>query len=298
MKNRYLIAACVILASVASASAQRMHKRDNCSSMNTPRQECRIDNLNDEQKENLKNERIKFQSDIQTEKNQLGELMAKKRTLETTEPINQNNLDKVLTEINAVKTSMAKKRARHQQAVKSYLTDEQVLTFNQFGNRQGMGKHQGRNNGFACQSKGRNAYGKGQGNMNGKGQGNKKGGRGQGNFQGQGRRGQGDGKYANSILSDELQAEFKSARLELMKQQQPLNNQLNELRAQYQTLTSGKSADMKKVDKNLDQQANIQLQLAKNQSKHKLAVRSKLNDEQKVWFDQRHSRRMHKGRMN
>ncbi|MCU4157626.1 hypothetical protein J1N10_16740 [Carboxylicivirga sp. A043] len=306
MKNRYVFTAVVMLISFSftTISAQRMQKR----AINNQSQECRINNLTDEQQENLKKERVKFQTEIQAEKNQLGELLAKKRTIETTEPISQKNLDKILTDINTVKTSMAKKRALHQQTIKSYLTDEQVLAYNQFGNRQGMGRQQGqgRNRQFDCQAngapqmKGRKAgrQGSGQGNYSGRGQGNGKGNRNQHNLQGQGGRGQGYGRNSECILSDELQQELQTARLELMTQQQPLNNQLNELRAQYRTLTSGKSVDMKKVDKNLEQQANIKLQIAKNQSKHKLAVRSKLTDEQKVWFDQKQMGRMHRGRMN
>ncbi|MCG8582069.1 MAG: hypothetical protein MI866_19240 [Bacteroidales bacterium] len=295
MKNKYLVVATALLITCTTISAQRNQKQGYRSPKNAQKQECRINNLTDEQKDYIKQERVKFQSEIQVDRNKLGELTAQKRTLETTEPVNQKNLDKVLAEINTVKTNMAKKKVRHQQAIKSQLNDEQLVAFEQFvsnkGRRMGKGHGpEGRRN-FDCsgnadcpqmQGRKKGHRGNAQGNMNSK--------------QGQGRRGY--GRNSKYMLSEELQEQLKTARLDLMKQQQPLNNQLNELKAQYKSITYGKEIDLKKVDKNLDEQASLQLKLAKMRSKHKLAIRSKLSDEEKIWFDRQQMHRMHGRQMN
>ncbi|WP_430815016.1 hypothetical protein [Carboxylicivirga sp. RSCT41] len=295
MKNRYLFAAIAVLLTFTTVSAQRNSKQANRSNRDIKQQECRINNLTEEQQDYLKQERVKFQKEIQADRNQLGELMAKKRTLETTEPLNQKNLDKVLSDINAVKTSMAKKRVRHQQAIKSQLTDEQLIAFEQHSNnnRKRMHKGQGADSKgkFECMSKGSKQ------NMHGKKGGNRMKGHGYANGRHCGR-GHGKGNYNECILSDELKEELKTARLELLKQEQPLSNQLNELRAQYRTITYGRTIDLKKVDKNIDQQAAIQLELAKLKSKHKLDIRSQLSDEEKIWFDKRQMQRMRYNAMN
>lgn len=283
MKNRYLTLAIVMIITFTSVTAQQTHKNGYGSPTNFQK-ECRIDNLSDVQKENLKTERVKFHKEIQAEKNKLGELLAKKRTVETTDPLNLKNLNKLLAEISTVKTSMAKKHLRHLQTIKSQLTDEQLITFEQQSGKRGMKMQQCSGNNI-YQVKGNRQNRRGHGQRNYKS--NKNDGRRHGN-----------GRIADCEFSDELKDQFKAARLELMQQQQPLNNQLNELKAQYKTITYGKSIDLKKADENLDEQGVIQLKIAKLHSQHKMEIRSQLSDEEKIWFDKKFMNRMPKGRMN
>ncbi len=289
MKNRYFLALALIAMTLSSATAQRnrAYRSGNCAN-NAPNQFCLIDNLTDEQQQQMDAERVKFQKEILANKNKLGELQAKKRTLETTEPINEKALDNVIIEINSVKTDMQKKHVRHQQSIKSFLTDDQVVAFDNSprnrgpqmgkGNR-GNGHYQGRKgNSPQCQYNAqgnRGGRGKGQGNRDGYGQGNAP------------RGGQGNGGNGPRGMSDELREKLDASRLELVKQEQPVTNKLNELNAQMRTLTTGKSIDLKKVDKLIDEKSALQLELARLHANHRQEVRSQLSDEEKIWFDNR-----------
>ena len=88
-------------------------------------------------------------------------------------------------------------------------------------------------------------------------------------------------------MSDDLKTSLNQAHLELLKKEQPVTNQLNELNAQLQTLTTGKTVDYKKVDKLIDERASLQLELARLRTNHRQEVRNQLSDEDKIWFDNR-----------
>lgn len=295
MKNRYYLALALIAITIGSVTAQRNKgfRQSNCP-VNSPNQYCIIDDLTDEQQDKMNAERVKFQKDVQADRNRLGELQAKRRTIETTEPIDQQGLDNIMAEMNKVNTAIQKKRIRHQQTVKSFLTDDQAVAYDSFngkrGPKNGMGPNQGRNfNKGQCDNKALSG-GRGQGYNNQPGYG-----RGNGPVQGKGN-GKGYGRgygSANSpaMLSDEMQQTIKQAHIDLLKQQQPLTNQLNELDAQLKTMTSGKSVDLKKVDQLIDKQAALRLDIAKLRSSKMQAIRSQMSDEEKIWFDRHHMNR-------
>lgn len=279
MKNRYYLTMAVLLIATISITAQRHQSRNKYNNTDKCRTSAPwFDNMSDEQKETLKAERTNYLMDIQGDKNKLGELFAKKTTLETSEPIDNKALSKVTEEINKIKTSLDKKHVRHQQAIKAQLNDEQVLAFDNKINKRKV--HKG-NQGMKGQ-----AQHPGKRQMKGKGQGQK----------GHAYHG-GRGNNERAMLSDALKEQFKTAHIELMKEQQPLNNQLNELKAQLKTLTSGKAIDLKKVDKNIDQQAELKLKIAKLKNAHQQELRSELSDEQKLIFDKHKINKQHQRRM-
>ncbi len=296
MNNKYLLAFAFLAITLSSVTAQGNRAFRSEHPANQPNRFCLLDNLTDEQQEQMAAERVKFQKEIQQERNQLGELQAKKRTIETTDPIDAKALDNVMVEINRVHSTIQKKRTRHQQTVKSFLTDDQVVAFDNFKgpNKYGRGKSQRGNNHFngpgnrgqACQYNKQSAR-NGRGNRYAQGSGYEKG-RGAGNGYGQGR---GNGRRNGPcVMNEEMQQTMQQAHLDLMKAQQPLSNQLNELNAQFKTLTTGKNVDLKKVDQLIDKQSAVRLEMARLRSSKSLNIRSQLNDEQKLWFDNHHMR--------
>lgn len=283
MKKTYLITVVALVSLIFTSSFAQGRKGErrgngNCE-FNNKTLNCQVMDLSDEQQQKMDAERVNFMKAIQAERNQLNELQAKKQTIETTDPVNKKELDKTLVTISTLKSSIQKKKIRHHQTIKSFLDDDQLVRFE----NRGYG-HQG--------------YGKGEHRMAKQGQGNREG---HANFHGKGK-GQGNkgqrpahGQRADSkLMTEDLRASFKTAHIEMMKKMQPYENQLNELSAQLKTGCTGKDIDLKKVDKLIDEQANVRLEMAKIKTNFKLDLRSQLTDEQKVMFDSR-AGRGHKG---
>ncbi|WP_430809374.1 MULTISPECIES: hypothetical protein [unclassified Carboxylicivirga] len=291
MKNRYLLLTGIFCLSILTATAQRYNgRRAQCA--NFENRNCRIDNLSDEQESKINQERISFQKSVQQQHNRLGELRAQKRSIETTTPLNKEALNKVLTEINSINTNIQKKRVRHHQTIKSFLNEEQGIAFDSRRQRQdagcyyGEGMRSGAGKGHGMRpGKGRRGSGNG---MNGSGYGQ------QGKAYQQGR-GNGDGwrQQGTPMVSDEVRENLRALHLSMMKETQPLNNRLNELKAQQRTLTSGETVDLKKVDKNIDEQAAIKLKIAKLHAAKRSEMRAQLGDEEQLMFDRHRGQHAH-----
>jgi len=273
MKNTYLIIALLCFGLTGSMAQKRQSANfNNCNDQN--RRNCVLNDLSEEQKDKMQAEKTSFFKETQQDKNQLGELKARLKTVSTTEPVDQKELNSILSEMNTISTSMHKKRIRHMQNIKSFLSDEQVLAFESRkgkpGSEMGFGRH---NNGHHGR-KGQMGQNRGKHNQKGRMMRN------------------------NSCLSEELREQMKAVHTDLLKKQQPLNNKLNELNAQLKTQTSGKNIDLKKVDKIIDQQAELKLELAKLKASTMMDLRASLNDEQKVWFDNKNNHHKRNYRRN
>lgn len=94
-----------------------------------------------------------------------------------------------------------------------------------------------------------------------------------------------------TFFTEEQQEKIKELRLESSKEIQPLRNELNELRAKQQTLTSAEKADLNAINKNIDQMADVQAKIQKIQAKQQQEIRSMLDDEQRIKFDEMKTRR-------
>nr|WP_319398457.1 periplasmic heavy metal sensor [uncultured Carboxylicivirga sp.] len=294
MKTKLFVGFIAIAMVAVSTTAQAQRRAGNKS------QTCILQDLTQEQQDKVNELRVTFFQKTQAQHNELNELHAKKRTLETTEPLNKEALYDCLASINTIQTQLQKERIRHDQDVKANLTDDQIVLFDArrkgpngsmaHGNKQ-MRNGKGQRQCVGCNGKEMN---RGNGQRS-KGQGMNK-----GNGQGQGRNacpriGQGQGKGLAALnLNDEQKAFMESSRLELLKKEQGFKNQLNELNAQLKTQTTGKNIDLKKVDKIITEQGKIRLQLAQIKADHRIEVRSQLTDEQKMAFDTRGFQ--HKGR--
>ena len=294
MKKGFLISVLALMSLVFTSSFAQGKRGDGHrpakARFNEKSTTCQLGGLSDEQQKSLKAERVKFMTDIKAERNQLNELRAKKQTVETTEPLNKKELDKILVSMNKLSTSIRKKTIRHRQAIKGFLTEEQLLRFenkklNRPGKRRGKGEMAMKGKGHGNKGHGKGQRGMG---MNASGRAD-----GKGCVQGKGRRTQmtNKGRKADcKLMTEDVREALKTARFEMEKQQQPYENQLNELRAQLKTICTGKNIDLKKADQIIDKQASVQLELAKLKSDFKSELRSRLTDEQKVMYDSKKGR--------
>ena len=96
---------------------------------------------------------------------------------------------------------------------------------------------------------------------------------------------------SNDFFTEEQQAKLKELRLESAKEIQPLRNELNELRAKQQTLSTAEKADMKAIEGNIEKMADVQAEIQKIRAAQHQEIRSMLSDEQRIKFDE-----MRKGR--
>jgi len=280
----------IALAMVAvSATAQQQRRQGNT------RQTCVLqDDLTQEQKDKMDELRVAFYQKTKTEQNQLNELIARKHTLETTEPVDKDALFECLASINRIQTDLQKERIRHFQNVKANLNEDQVILFD--ARKKGLNGQLGQGRGFAQGNMNRQRPGC---NQNGCCQGRRQRGNGQGYGYGQ-NQGRGQGQqtvkgrannqrrgFAGLELSDTQKEFMEQSRLKLLKKEQTLENKLNELNAQLKTQTTGKDINLKQVDKTIAEQSNIKLELAQLRAEHRMEVRNQLTAEQKMAFDSR-----------
>ena len=126
-------------------------------------------------------------------------------------------------------------------------------------------------------------------------------GRGSGSYEAWEGKGQ---KLAWLELTEEQQEEITSLRTQHYKEITPLRNKMAELKARERTLLSEESVDIKAVEKNIDEQTDLMNSIKKKQTKHQLAVKGLLTDEQVMKLQQRrqfaqrdgfHGKRSHRG---
>lgn len=304
MKTRLIlgIIALVMVASITTTHAQRR--------MYNNQQGCLLQNeLTQEQKDKMDELRVAFYQKTKDDKNKLNELMAKKQTLETTDPIDKKALYDCLASINKITANIQKERVRHYQDVKSNLSDEQIIMFDarhkglrgEPGQGRGYGNKRGAGYRADCPQPSKGYGNQGQGNgRKGNGQGYGRGNR-NGNGQGQGpgrglNKGRGQGQGLAMDLTDSQKEFVSKSRMEMMAKEQDLKNKLNEMSAQIKTQTTGKEINIKEVDQLINQQAELRLKIAQVRADHKIEVRNQLTDEQKAIFDSKkdRGRRMHR----
>ena len=87
------------------------------------------------------------------------------------------------------------------------------------------------------------------------------------------------------LFTDEQQESIKNIRLETAKEVKPLRNKLNELAARQKTLTTAEKADMKAINKNIEEIGDVKTEIAKIQEKERQDIRSLLTEEQLLSFD-------------
>lgn len=86
-------------------------------------------NLTDSQKEAFKQSMLATQKQLQPIRNELGEAMARQKTLTTAEKPDLSAINKNIEKMGALKVEMAKIQAKHRLEMRAQLTDEQRLKF-------------------------------------------------------------------------------------------------------------------------------------------------------------------------
>ena len=83
----------------------------------------------------------------------------------------------------------------------------------------------------------------------------------------------------------EQQETMKALRLETAKIVKPFKNELRELMAHQQTLTTADDADLKAINKNIDKMSATKTEIAKIMAAQHQQIRSLLTEEQLLRFD-------------
>ncbi len=123
-----------------------------------------IPDLTEDQQAKIKELRLEQMKLAQDFKNLMGENKAKYRTLMTADKADMTAINKNIDEQTAIKNKMMKAKAKHKQAIRSLLTEEQRIIFDTRVGKKGKG-HRG-HKGYGMHKTGK--YGRGLGNDVGK----------------------------------------------------------------------------------------------------------------------------------
>lgn len=88
-----------------------------------------------------------------------------------------------------------------------------------------------------------------------------------------------------TFLTTEQRETMKTLSLETAKKVKPLKNELREMMAHQQTLTTADNADLKAINKNIDKMAEAKAEIAKIMAAKHQQIRSVLTEEQLLRFD-------------
>lgn len=133
MKTRNLTIIAILLFVTGSVFAQGNQRRKGNSNGqgqgNKADRFMNIPDLTDTQKEQIKDLRTANMKEMLPLRNALKEKQARKNTISTGGNVNMTEVNKVIDEIAAIKTTMAKKRAEQRQNIRKILTDDQRVFF-------------------------------------------------------------------------------------------------------------------------------------------------------------------------
>jgi len=278
-----------------------------------------LNSLSDEQKEQIKQLRVEMMKNSIPVKNELNEKRARLRTLTTGNKVDVKGAEKVLADIEELKTKQAKQQVRVRVEIRKLLNDEQRVMFDAHAGM--VNKERGRANFHHGQHHKIQKYGKPgqmhkrpcmqgmQGRMQqpgvkkgvqgkpGMGMKGKHGVHGKQGMQAhKGMQGKGGmkGKPGNRPemkqggmmnFTAEQQEQLKTLRVEQMKSMTQFRNKLGEFNAKMKTITSSDDVNLKDVDNLLDEMGKVKLEMAKDKLSHQMSVRAMLTDEQKVMMD-------------
>ena len=97
-----------------------------------------------------------------------------------------------------------------------------------------------------------------------------------------------------NFFTEEQKEQMKELRMETVKKVKPLKNELDELMARQQTLTTADKADLKAINKNIDEMSDLKADIAKIMAAQHQQIRSLLTEEQLVKFDSMKGKRGHR----
>jgi len=104
-------------------------------------------------------------------------------------------------------------------------------------------------------------------------------------------------EYGISNLSEEQKTKIDGIRLSEQKQLLQFRNQLGEKRAKLKSLEAVEKADMKGINKVIDEIAELQGDIMKVRAEGKQKIRALLNEEQRIEFDTKGGRSLNRNFM-
>ncbi|MCD4832307.1 MAG: Spy/CpxP family protein refolding chaperone [Bacteroidales bacterium] len=109
-----------------------------------------LPDLTEEQQNKIETYRLAHLKEMNTHRNQMNELRAKRQTLITSDNSDMKEINAIIDQMTSVHNKMLKTSAKHRQDVRSQLTDKQKVYFDSRpmrGQRNGRGAGYGRGNG-------------------------------------------------------------------------------------------------------------------------------------------------------
>lgn len=94
----------------------------------------------------------------------------------------------------------------------------------------------------------------------------------------------------DNFFTEEQKEQIKGLRLETAKQVKPLRNELRELEARQQTLTTADKADLNAIYQNIDKISGVKAEIQKIMARQHQDIRSLLTEEQLIKFDAQKAR--------
>ncbi len=86
-------------------------------------------------------------------------------------------------------------------------------------------------------------------------------------------------------LSEQQKQQMKELQIAHMKEIQPIQNEIRELKAHYRTLITSTNPNISEINKNIDAQTAVMNKLMKSRASHQQDVRKILTDEQRIFRD-------------
>lgn len=87
-------------------------------------------------------------------------------------------------------------------------------------------------------------------------------------------------------LTESQKEEIKAIRVALIKENNSINDKINEKEASLKTLIRSDNPDIKAIEKLIDEVSLMQATKRKNLERSRQQIRAKLTTEQRLWFDQ------------
>lgn len=241
--------------------------------------------LSEEQKDQMKEVRIKYASETKDLKNQLNELQAHQQTLVSANKPNKNEVYANIDKMGAIKNELNLKRLDMRLDMRSSLNEEQLMCA---GNR--FGKH-GMKKGKKQAQRGK--QGMRQGREQGRRQGNFQDNegkqfaqRGQRENRGQMQRGGKKQMQRGNMLnfSEEQKDQMQELRIAHLKDTKSLRDEAEVLRLKQRQMMTSENPDKNMLASNVNDLSKIQTQLAKKRFDNQLEMRKILDEDQLVLF--------------
>lgn len=229
--------------------------------------------LSEEQKDQMKDVRIKYASETKDLKNQLNELQAHQQTLVSATKPNKSEVYANIDKMGAIKKELNLKRLDMRLDMRSSLNEEQLMCA---GNRSGR---------YAMKRGQKHVQRGKQGMRQGRRQGNFQAAEGKQFAQRGQRENRGQMQRGNMLnFSEEQKDQMQELRIAHLKDTKSLRDEAEVLRMKQRQMMTSENPDKNMLVSNVNDLSKIQTQLAKKRFDNRLEMRKILDEDQLVLF--------------